>query len=31
MKAIWSRPEAEVTDEEYREFYTHVSKDGRSR
>ncbi|WP_026368632.1 molecular chaperone HtpG [Aminiphilus circumscriptus] len=27
MKAIWSRPEAEVTEEEYREFYTHVSKD----
>lgn len=27
MKAIWSRPESEVTEEEYREFYTHVSKD----
>jgi molecular chaperone HtpG len=27
MKAIWFRPESEVTDEEYREFYTHVSKD----
>ncbi|QTX31541.1 molecular chaperone HtpG [Aminithiophilus ramosus] len=28
MKAIWARPESEVSDEEYREFYAHVSRDG---
>lgn len=27
MKAIWTRPKGEVTDEEYREFYRHVSHD----
>jgi molecular chaperone HtpG len=27
MKAIWSRDPAEVTDEEYADFYKHVSKD----
>lgn len=27
MKAIWTRPEKEVTDEEYNEFYKHVSHD----
>ena len=27
MKAIWARPKAEVTDEEYKEFYRHVSHD----
>ncbi len=27
MKAIWTRPEAEVTDEEYAEFYKHISHD----
>ncbi|NQU45405.1 molecular chaperone HtpG [bacterium] len=27
MKAIWTRPESEVTDEEYNEFYKHVSHD----
>ncbi|MDJ0764724.1 MAG: molecular chaperone HtpG [Myxococcota bacterium] len=27
MKAIWLRPESEVTDEEYNEFYKHVSHD----
>ena len=26
MKAIWTRPEADVTDEEYNEFYRHLSK-----
>ncbi|RJO77056.1 molecular chaperone HtpG [Nocardia panacis] len=25
MKALWTRPRSEVTDEEYREFYRHVS------
>jgi molecular chaperone HtpG len=27
MKAIWTRPEKEVTEEEYNEFYRHVSHD----
>jgi molecular chaperone HtpG len=27
MKAIWLRPEKEVTDEEYKEFYKHISHD----
>lgn len=27
MKAIWIRPEAEVADEEYQEFYRHISHD----
>jgi molecular chaperone HtpG len=27
MKAIWARAESEVTDEEYREFYKHISHD----
>jgi molecular chaperone HtpG len=27
MKAIWLRPESEVTDEEYKEFYKHISHD----
>lgn len=27
MKAIWDRPKSEVTDEEYREFYKHISHD----
>jgi len=27
QKAIWSRPESEVADEEYDEFYRHVSRD----
>lgn len=27
MRAIWTRPESEVTDEEYLEFYKHVSHD----
>ncbi|MEI6215315.1 MAG: molecular chaperone HtpG [Desulfuromonadales bacterium] len=27
MKAIWTRPKSEVTDEEYKEFYKHVSHD----
>jgi molecular chaperone HtpG len=27
MKAIWMRPKSEVKDEEYREFYRHVSHD----
>jgi molecular chaperone HtpG len=27
MKAIWDRPKSEVTDEEYREFYRHISHD----
>ena len=26
-KAIWRRPEAEVTEEEYREFYRHLTHD----
>jgi molecular chaperone HtpG len=26
-KAIWDRPKAEVTDEEYKEFYRHVAHD----
>jgi molecular chaperone HtpG len=26
-KALWTRPRAEITDEEYREFYKHVSHD----
>jgi molecular chaperone HtpG len=27
MKALWARPRAEVADEEYKEFYKHVSHD----
>ncbi len=27
MKAIWDRPKAEVTEDEYKEFYKHVSHD----
>jgi molecular chaperone HtpG len=27
MKAIWTRPKGEVTDEEYEEFYKHISHD----
>ncbi len=27
MKAIWDRPKAEVTDDEYKEFYKHVAHD----
>ena len=27
QQPIWSRPEAEVTDEEYAEFYRHISHD----
>lgn len=27
MKALWARPRSEVSDEEYREFYRHVSDD----
>lgn len=27
MKAIWTRPEAEVTEEEFSEFYRHISHD----
>lgn len=27
MKALWARPRSEVSDEEYREFYRHVSHD----
>ncbi|MFR9676019.1 molecular chaperone HtpG [Streptomyces sp. TR06-5] len=27
MKALWSRPRSEVKDEEYKEFYRHVSHD----
>lgn len=27
MKAIWTRPQSEVTDEEYAEFYKHISHD----
>ncbi len=27
MKAIWLRPESEVTDEEYDQFYQHISMD----
>lgn len=27
MKAIWLRPEKEVTEEEYKEFYKHISHD----
>jgi molecular chaperone HtpG len=27
QKAIWDRPKAEVTDEEYKEFYHHISHD----
>lgn len=27
MKAIWIRPESDVTDEEYNEFYRHLSRD----
>lgn len=27
MKAIWARPKAEVSEEEYKEFYKHISHD----
>jgi molecular chaperone HtpG len=27
MKAIWTRPESEVKDEEYKEFYRHITHD----
>jgi len=27
MKAIWTRPKNEITDEEYEEFYKHISHD----
>lgn len=27
MKALWSRPKDEVSEEEYKEFYQHISKD----
>jgi molecular chaperone HtpG len=27
MKPIWTRPEAEVTEDEYKEFYKHISHD----
>ncbi|MFJ2707516.1 molecular chaperone HtpG [Streptomyces sp. NPDC087428] len=27
MKALWARPRSEVKDEEYREFYQHISHD----
>ncbi|GAA2700113.1 chaperone protein HtpG [Actinoplanes palleronii] len=27
MKALWARPRSEVTDEEYHEFYKHISHD----
>ena len=27
MKAIWARPKDEVTEDEYREFYRHISHD----
>ena len=27
MKAIWTRPKEEVTDEEYQEFYKHITHD----
>jgi molecular chaperone HtpG len=29
MKAIWTRPASDVSDEEYKEFYTHISHDHR--
>lgn len=29
MKAIWTRPESDVTDEEYNEFYSHITHDHR--
>ncbi|MBT0663207.1 molecular chaperone HtpG [Geobacter pelophilus] len=27
MKAIWTRPKSEITDDEYEEFYKHISHD----
>jgi molecular chaperone HtpG len=27
MKAIWDRPKAEISEDEYREFYRHISHD----
>jgi molecular chaperone HtpG len=27
-QALWTRPRAEITDEEYRDFYRHISHDG---
>ena len=29
MKAIWTRPQSEVTEEEYKTFYQHISHDWR--
>lgn len=29
MKAIWTRPAAEVTDDEFDQFYTHITRDQR--
>ena len=31
MKALWARPEDEVNDEEYHEFYKHISHDWTTR
>jgi HSP90 family molecular chaperone len=31
MKALWARPRSEVGDEEYREFYQHLSHDWTAR
>lgn len=30
MKALWVRPEKEVTDEEYQQFYEHLTRDSRA-
>jgi molecular chaperone HtpG len=30
MKAIWTRPVSEVTEQEYQEFYSHITHDHRS-
>jgi len=29
MKAIWTRPPADVTDDEFNQFYTHITRDQR--